>query len=523
MRLFDLAVIGGGVNGCGIARDAAGRGASVVLFEQNDLASATSSASTKLIHGGLRYLEHYEFRLVREALMEREVMWRIAPHIVWPLRFVLPHHKGLRPWWLLRLGLLMYDNLGGRKLLPPTSVLDLRASPAGKPLKPLYTRAFEYSDCWVEDSRLVVLNAADAVLRGAEVHTRMRVTSAVRESDHWRLTATSQDGETLSVRARALVNAAGPWVGQVLGGVVRSNTQASVRLVQGSHIVVRRLFEHDACYIFQNADNRIIFAIPYERDFTLIGTTDHDYQGDPANVHASEAEIDYLCAAASEYFKNPIRRDDVVWTYSGVRPLYDDGASKAQEATRDYVLTLDAPSGSAPLLSVFGGKITTYRRLAEAALEKLAPHLPAAARPTWTSGPPLPGGDFPETGYDALVSEVLAKRAWLGRPLAQRLVRAYGTRVQELLGSSGSMADLGQIFGADLTQAEVDYLMRAEFATAADDVLWRRSKLGLRFDAKQRAALDAYMQEKRRPGLAFGHAASEASSPLASGQEGSAR
>jgi glycerol-3-phosphate dehydrogenase len=513
-HVYDLAVIGGGVNGCGIARDAAGRGASVVLFEQNDLASATSSASTKLVHGGLRYLEYYEFRLVREALMEREVMWRLAPHIVWPLRFVLPHHKGLRPWWLLRLGLLMYDNLGGRKLLPGTTIVNLETSPAGKPLKPLFTRAFEYSDCWVEDSRLVVLNARDAAEHGAEIAPRTELLRARRDGDVWR--AELSGGRT--VAAKAIVNAAGPWVGDVLSGVVRSNTRSSVRLVQGSHIVVRKLFDHDRCYIFQNADDRIIFAIPYERDFTLIGTTDNDYTGDPTAVKASEDEIEYLRAAASEYFRNPITRDDVVWTYSGVRPLFDDGASKAREATRDYVLTLDAPAGSAPLLSVFGGKITTYRRLAEAALEKLAPHLPAAARPSWTAGPPLPGGDFPPTGYDTLVSEVLTKRAWLGRPLAARLVRAYGTRVQALLGASASMADLGQVFGADLTQAEVDYLMSEEWAVAADDVLWRRSKLGLRFDAAQREALETYMLAQRR-----GVAGMVKQPARASGREGTAR
>ncbi|MFN3672853.1 MAG: glycerol-3-phosphate dehydrogenase, partial [Bosea sp. (in: a-proteobacteria)] len=327
--VFDLAVIGGGVNGCGIARDAAGRGASVILFEQNDLASATSSASTKLVHGGLRYLEHYEFRLVREALMEREVLWRLAPHIIWPLRFVLPHHRGLRPAWLLRLGLFLYDHIGGRKLLPATRTLDLGHDEAGKPLKGEDRKAFEYSDCWVEDARLVALNAADAASRGARIRTRTKVVAADRDGAVWRV-ASESAGRRETIRARALVNAAGPWVGDVLGGVVRSNTRAAVRMVQGSHIVVPRLYEHERCYIFQNADGRIIFAIPYERDFTLIGTTDRDYRGNPADVAATPEEIAYLCAAASEYFARPVTEDSVVWTYSGVRPLYDDGASKAQ-------------------------------------------------------------------------------------------------------------------------------------------------------------------------------------------------
>ena len=395
--------------------------------------------------------------------------------------------------WLLRLGLFLYDNLGGRKLLPGTTSLDLTTDAAGKPLKPLFTRAFEYSDCWVEDSRLVVLNARDAADRGATIHTRTRVVGAVRENGHWLLTAEHADGRRETVRAKVLVNAAGPWVGDVLGGVVKANAPASVRLVQGSHIVVPRMFDHDRCYIFQNSDNRIIFAIPYERDFTLIGTTDQDYVGDPAGVVASEAEISYLCAAASEYFRRPVLREDVVWTYSGVRSLYDDGASKAQEATRDYVLTLDAPDGAAPLLSVFGGKITTYRRLAESAMEKLEGILPAASQPKWTAGPVLPGGDFPQTGYEAQVAATLAGRPWLDRVLAARLVRAYGTRAETILSGAKSMADLGRVFGADLTEREVLYLMRQEWAVQADDVLWRRTKLGLRLTVEQRAALGDFM------------------------------
>lgn len=494
MADVDILVIGGGINGCGIARDAAGRGYQVLLAEKSDLASGTSSASTKLIHGGLRYLEHYEFRLVREALTEREVLWAMAPHIVWPLRFVLPHHAGLRPAWLLRLGLFLYDHIGGRKLLPATRTLDLAHDPAGRPLKDDRAKAFEYSDCWVEDARLVVLNAMDAAVRGAAIHTRTRVLAASRENGLWHVTAEGPQGRS-EIWARALVNAAGPWVGEVLNGVIHTNAKAGVRMVQGSHIVVPKLYEHDRCYIFQNGDGRIVFAIPYEQDFTLIGTTDRDYRGDPADVAATPEEIAYLCAAASEYFSKAVTPESVVWTYSGVRPLYDDGASKAQEATRDYVLTLDAPEGEAPLLSVFGGKITTYRRLAESALAKLAPHAPWAARAEWTMTGALPGGDFPVRGFDALVGELARTCPWLERRAATRLARSYGTRARDILAGATSLADLGRHFGADLYEREVRYLMRSEWARRAEDVLWRRSKLGLRLTPQEREALDAFMQQ----------------------------
>jgi glycerol-3-phosphate dehydrogenase len=505
-KTFDLAIIGGGINGCGIARDAAGRGLSVFLCEQSDLASGTSSASTKLIHGGLRYLEYYEFRLVREALQEREVLWAVAPHIVWPLRFVLPHHKGLRPAWLLRLGLFLYDHLGGRKKLPPTRVLDLTRDAAGKPLKPgEFTKAFEYSDCWVEDARLVVLNAADAARHGAEIRTRSRAVSARREQDHWTLTVEDlASGARDSIKAKALVNAGGPWVARVLGEVTqdsRTENKAKVRLVQGSHIVVPKLYEHDRCYIFQNTDGRIVFAIPYERDFTLIGTTDQDYEGPLDRIKASEAEIDYLCGLANSYFGKQITPADVVWSYSGVRPLYDDGASAAQAATRDYVLVLEGEAGQPALLSVFGGKITTYRRLAEHALQKLAPFLGdrAAAQQGWTGRAALPGGDFPTDGVTAQIDGLLKSYAFLDRGHATRLVRAYGTRAREILGSARSAADLGRDYGATITDAEIDYLMRAEWAQRAEDVLWRRSKLGLRVTAEQAAAIDAAMQARRAP------------------------
>ncbi len=495
----DLLVIGGGVNGCGIARDAAGRGLSVTLAEKGDLAGATSSASTKLIHGGLRYLEYREFRLVREALIEREVLLRAAPHIVWPLRFVLPHHGGLRPWPLLRLGLFLYDHLGGRRILPPTRALDLRRDPSGEPLRPEYRRGFEYSDCWVEDARLVVLNARDAADRGAAVLTRTRCVSARREGGLWRAVLRDEEtGAQREVAARALVNAAGPWAAEVLGGVAGVNAPARVRLVKGSHFVTRRLYAHDRSYIFQNADGRICFAIPYEEDFTLVGTTDEEFGGDPATAAISEAETDYLCRAVSDYFRRPVTRDDVVWSYAGVRPLYDDGASSAQAATRDYVLTLDAAEGEAPLLSVFGGKITTYRRLAEAAMAKLAPSLPGLG-PAWTAAAPLPGGDFPWDGASALAAELRRDHPFLSDARSRRLVRQFGTRARAMLGDARSAEDLGRDFGAGLTEREVAWQMREEWARTPEDVLWRRSKLGLRLDPTGRAALAGFMAGARPP------------------------
>ncbi len=498
--MFDIAIIGGGINGTAIARDAAGRGWRVHLCEQGDLAGATSSASTKLIHGGLRYLEYYEFRLVREALMEREVLWGIAPHIIWPLRFVLPHHKGLRPAWLLRLGLFLYDHIGGRRRLPATRTLRLDRDPAGAPLRPEFSRGFEYSDCWVEDSRLVALYAQDAALHGAEIATRTPCTAAHRIENGWELTLQPQHGEPRSIQARTLVNAAGPWVAEVLGTVIHINSRARVRLVQGSHIVVPKLYQHDRCYIFQNADGRIFFAIPYEQDFTLIGTTDQDYHGDLAQVRISDPEIAYLCAGASEYFRQPVTPAMVVWSYSGVRPLYDDGASSAQAATREYVLALDE-SGPA-CLSVFGGKITTSRRLAEAALAKLAPHLPPERAKTkgWTGVEALPGGDFPRDGFAELVAGLRRDYAFLPEPTARRLARAYGTRARMILGEARAMTELGEVFGADFTAAELRYLVRYEWVTTAADALWRRSKLGLRFSPEQVAAVEAMLAREAENG-----------------------
>lgn len=491
--IHDIFVIGGGINGCGIARDAAGRGYSVFLAEMNDLASGTSSGSTKLIHGGLRYLEHYEFRLVREALMEREVLWKVAPHIIWPMRFVLPYAKGLRPAWLIRLGLFLYDHIGGRKMLPPTRTLDMTRDPAGEPLKPLFRMAFEYSDGWVNDARLVVLNARDAAERGATIRTRAKVVRARRENGHWTIDVENLRDKTIeTVKARLIVNAAGPWVDRVLAGAVGQNDVRNVRLVQGSHIVVQKKFDDPRAYFFQNKDGRIIFAIPYEGDFTLIGTTDQDYLGDPREAKITDAEIDYLCAAASEYFAGPVRRKDIVWTYSAVRPLYDDGASKAQEATRDYVLKSDAPDGQAAIVNIFGGKITTYRRLAESMLENIEEHLGARGKP-WTANAPLPGGDFPATGFEDEVAKLKNAYPFLDLAHARRLTRLYGTRARTLLGLARSQADLGRHFGADLYEAEVRYLMNQEWAVTAEDILWRRTKRGLKFTREQADALDRYM------------------------------
>jgi glycerol-3-phosphate dehydrogenase len=497
-QIYDLFVIGGGINGCGIARDAVGRGYSVMLAEMNDLASGTSSWSTKLIHGGLRYLEHYEFRLVRESLMEREVLWANAPHIIWPLRFVLPHHKGLRPAWFLRLGLLIYDYIGGRKLLPATKTLDMTTDATGKPLKPLFSKAFEYSDCWVNDARLVALNARDAADRGAVIRTRTKVIKAERHSGQWTITVRdTRSGQEETVQARMLINAGGPWVDQIIGNTMGKNDARNVRLVQGSHIVVKRMFDHEKCYIFQNADNRIIFAIPYERDFTLIGTTDQDYVGDPKDVKITDKETDYLCAAASEYFSRPVTRDDIVWTYSGVRPLFDDGASKAQEATRDYVLKVDGTAAEGAVLNIFGGKITTYRRLAEHVLEKIEAVLGAKGK-SWTKNGTMPGGDFPVTGFDNLVHSLIAAYPFLDQRRAARLARLYGTKAKVLLGGAQTLADLGPQFGPDITGAEVDYLMAHEWALEADDILWRRTKAGLITDAGAQKALAEYIKSKTK-------------------------
>jgi glycerol-3-phosphate dehydrogenase len=496
---YDIFVIGGGINGSGIARDAVGRGYSVCLCESNDLGSGTSSASTKLIHGGLRYLEHYEFRLVREALMEREVIWKMAPHIVKPLRFILPHHKGLRPKWLLRLGLFFYDHLGGRKLLPPSTSIDLTQDETGKPLKPEFQSAFEYSDCWANDSRLVVLNAMDAESRGAQILTHTRVLSAQKADDQWQIICEdTKTGEQRQITAKLIVNAAGPWVDHVLRGVFGLNDAQNVRLVRGSHIVIKKKFEHEKCYIFQNSDDRIIFAIPYEDDYTLIGTTDAEQDIMVENPQITPGEIDYLCQAASEYFIQPVMREDVVWTYSGVRPLYDDGASAAQEATRDYVLVKQDGEGMPPLVNIFGGKITTYRKLAESMLVEIGSLIGKKGVP-WTKDTHLPGGEFATDGIDSEIQKLVDEFPFLNAVYLSRLIRTYGTRARVILEDVTQKRDLGEDFGDHLYQREVEYLIEYEWANCAEDILFRRTKLGINFSEKQKIVLAGFLDKYVSP------------------------
>jgi len=513
----DLFIIGGGINGCGIARDAAGRGLSVTLAEMGDLAQATSSSSTKLFHGGLRYLEYFEIKLVRQALREREVLLRNMPHISRPMRFILPYHKDMRfenstptsrllsffmPWmkgrrpaWLIRLGLFLYDHMGGRKLLPATRTLDLTKDVAGKPLKEKFTKAYEYSDCCVDDSRLVALNARDAMLRGAKIMTRTKVIKARRENDLWQITV--QDtvtGKTQIHCARALVNAGGPWAKELLDGALNLQTPENIRLVRGSHIVVKRLYEHNRAYFFQGQDGRIIFAIPYETDFTLIGTTDADHPNADSPAICTEAEQKYLCDFATDYFKKPVSPDQIIWTYAGVRPLYDDGTSSAAAATRDYVVKLADDATVAPLLNIFGGKLTTYRKLAETALKQLAPFFTDMTA-EWTQTAPLPGGNFAADKVGNLLESIKIHYPFLDDAWAERLQRAYGTDVFNLLNDAKSSDDLGQHFGWNLYGREIDWLAQNEFAQTADDILWRRSKIGLRLDDSGVEMLNRYLAE----------------------------
>jgi len=478
---YDLLIIGGGINGAGIARDAAGRGLSVCLVEKDDLASATSSASTKLVHGGLRYLEHYEFRLVRESLIERERLLGIAPHIIWPLRFVLPHDKGLRPKWMLRLGLFLYDHLGGRKLLPPTSTVDLRAAPHAQVLEDRLVTGFEYSDCWVEDSRLVVLNCMDAKERGADILTRTECVRLDRSVDHWTASLRGDDGEW-QVTANTVINAAGPWVDSVLGRALPDERHENLRLVKGSHLIFPRLFDHDRSYIFQNRDNRIVFAIPYERDFTLVGTTDVLFEGDPAGIDISDAEARYICDAVNEYLRVDVSPDQAVASYAGVRPLYEDKATSNSTVTRDYQFELDRDGP--PILSIFGGKLTTYRKLAEHALEKLG-----LAGSSWTADQPLPGGDIAPDGFDDFVTRQCAAYKWLPAKAVLRLARAYGTRMNAILNGAQGTNDLGAHLGGDVYAAEMEYLATQEFARTAEDVLKRRSKLYLHLTDEEQARI----------------------------------
>ena len=494
MDVVDLLVVGGGINGAGIARDAAGRGLSVVLCEQDDLAAHTSSASTKLIHGGLRYLEHYEFGLVRKSLIEREVLLRAAPHIMWPLRFVMPHDPSMRPAWMIRLGVFLYDHLARRELLPGSQSIRLAGHPAGVPLKPRFARGFAYSDGWVDDARLVVLCAVDAAERGAVVRTRTRCEQARRDADGWQARLVDAAGAT-TVRARALVNAAGPWAERFLRDAAdRADTRA-LRLVKGSHIVVPRLYDHPMAYIFQSPDRRIVFAIPYERDFTLIGTTDVEHHGDPGAARISAQEIDYLCELANRYFVRQIDAGDVVHGFAGVRPLLDEGgadggAADPSAVTRDYALELDAQG--APLLTVWGGKITTFRRLAEEAVDLLAGALGRAA-PAWTAQAALPGGDLGGS-FEAFCATLATRHPWLPAPMLRRMARAYGSRIERIVGGAHDLADLGEQIAPGLHAAEVRYLMQQEWARSADDILWRRSKLALHLDADARERVRRWVE-----------------------------
>jgi glycerol-3-phosphate dehydrogenase len=500
---YDLLVVGGGINGAGIARDAAGRGLRVILCEQHDLAQHTSSASTKLIHGGLRYLEYYEFKLVRKALQEREVLLRSAPHIIWPLRFVMPHDASQRPAWMIRAGLFMYDYLAKREILPASHGLNLGRHAAGKPLKGDYRKGFVYSDGWVDDARLVALNTLDASERGARILTRTKCVSARRDGDRWHAVLESEHGERtqlLEVRARAIVNAAGPWAARFADSVLGAKKGYGLRLIKGSHIVVKRLFDHPYAYIFQNPDKRIIFAIPYQDDFTLIGTTDLEYTGDAGKVEISAEEIAYLCEMANRYFTRQISAADVVWTYSGVRPLLDDSSANASAVTRDYLLECDA--AGAPLLNVWGGKITTYRKLAEEALSILSPHLGLQAQ-SWTASAPLPGGDLEQAGklvgrydFDGFLQAFSARHPWLPAALAKRYARSYGARAERLLEGAQSLADLGEELAPGLHEAEARYLVDVEWARSADDILWRRSKLGLYCQPQHAARLEAWLAQQ---------------------------
>ncbi|MDG9758275.1 glycerol-3-phosphate dehydrogenase [Pseudomonas sediminis] len=490
-EVYDLAVVGGGINGVGIAADAAGRGLSVFLCEKDDLASHTSSASSKLIHGGLRYLEHHEFRLVREALAEREVLLAKAPHIVKPMRFVLPHRPHLRPAWMIRAGLFLYDHLGKRERLPASRGLRFGA---GSPLKAEISRGFEYSDCWVDDARLVVLNAMAAREKGAHIHPRTRCVSARRSKGLWHIHLERSDGSLLSIRARALVNAAGPGVARFIRDDLKQQSPYGIRLIQGSHIVVPRLYEGEQAYILQNEDRRIVFAIPYLERFTLIGTTDREYQGDPAQVTITAEETDYLLKVVNDHFKQQLSRDDVLHSFAGVRPLCDDESDEPSAITRDYTLSLSGAPGEAPLLSVFGGKLTTYRKLAESAMQQLAPHFTKLG-PSWTASAPLPGGEDLQS-QSALVEALCERHGWLPSSLARRWATSYGSRTWRLLDGVHNLTDLGEHLGAGLYTREVDYLRREEWARSSADILWRRSKLGLFMTPAQQTRLQDYLNSR---------------------------
>lgn len=501
---YDLVIIGGGINGCGIAADAAGRGLKVLLAEKGDLGGATSSASSKLIHGGLRYLEHYEFRLVREALAEREVLLKKAPHIVWPLRFVLPHVPGLRPPWMIRAGLFLYDHLYRRRAIPASRAVDLRTDAAGGPLRPELASGFAYWDCWVDDARLVVLNARAAADKGAEILTRCRVEGAHAErvegasagGGQWRVKLQSGQ-ERRDVAARVLVNAAGPWVEAVETTLVHNGSRrrrGGIRLVKGSHLVLPRIAGANDAYLLQSPDRRVVFALPFEERFTILGTTDVAYDGDPAAVGIDARETEYLLKLAQDFFKAPLRREDVVWSYSGVRPLYDDQTADPSAVTRDYHLELATGSGTPPLLTVMGGKVTTYRRLASEALERLAPHLPAMG-PVWTATAPLPGGDMPGADFDGWLADLQRRLPAFDPAFLRRLARRQGTTALDIIGDARDMAGMGQHVGGGLTEREVLHLKDREWAHTAEDVLWRRTKIGLHLPPGEREAVGRFIEK----------------------------
>ena len=493
-QIVDLFIIGGGINGAGFARDAAGRGLNVILCEKDDLAEGTSSRSGKLVHGGLRYLEYYEFSLVRKALIEREILMNAAPHIIWPLRFVLPHSPQDRPAWLVRLGLFLYDNLGGREKLPGTRTLNLLKDPEGAAIIDTYKRGFEYSDCWVDDARLVVLNALDAAQKGAEILTRTPCISARREDDIWVIkTKNSQTGEEVEHRARVLVNAAGPWVNDVLARVAGSNSARNVRLVKGSHIVVPKFWEGEHAYLVQNHDKRVIFINPYEGDKALIGTTDIPYEGRAEDVKTDEAEIDYLLAAVNRYFKEKLTRGNVLSEFSGVRPLFDDGQGNPSAVTRDYVFDLDKEAG-APLLNIFGGKITTYRELAEQGMKEIDAFFPDMKK-AWTEKTHLPGGDIPNADFEKFSEQLKSDYPWMPETLRHHYGRLYGTLISKIVGDASKLSDLGQHFGGDLYEAEARYLIAHEWAQTAEDILWRRTKHKLKLTQSQQHAFVKWLSD----------------------------
>ena len=492
--MFDVFVVGGGVNGCGIARDAAGRGFSVCLAEKDDLGGKTSSGSTKLIHGGLRYLEHYRFNLVRKSLIERELLWNLAPHIIYPLRFVLPHHEGLRPSWLLRLGLFIYDHLGGRKALPQSRKVSLASDEAGGPLRSEFKIGFEYSDCWVDDARLVILNAQDAAEKGAKVLPRHEVISVRGENGAWVIETRDRDSKKHKFQARVLVNAAGPWVSNLTDSVIDGAISRSMRLIRGSHIVVPRLYAHDRCYLLQNSDDRIVFVIPYEENFSLIGTTDREHQESLNQVTISKDEAQYLCASVNDYFHSSISLEDILWSYSAVRPLFDDGNADTKSITRDYRITSETDGTGAPLISVLGGKITTYRKLAEDVLSEVNQALGVTSE-GWTGSSPLPGGSFDFLRFDNEVEQLKQDYPFLSHSHAHRLMRLYGSLSREILGNAMTYGELGRFFGGNLYENEVRYLIECEWAMSVEDILWRRTKEGLRFSDGAVRLLSDFLQK----------------------------